>query len=373
MSFAETQLASVEPARLQVVSPEPADAGRDVLELCREALADGVDAAGARRIAVIVSDASRDEPREAMLTALREVLPWERVTLVVASGTHVGDDSVVPDGFRDRPIVVHDATALEHMTDLGVTAEGTRVRLQKVVAEADLVVVTGRLRPHYFAGFSGGVKGLFPGCAFAEDALRNHLLKADPSARLGRVDDNRCRLDMEAAAAKVPGRVVMLNVLCDIDGKAVAAASGDPVTAHRELCRRALPLFQVRAPRARVVVVADRPPVSRSLYQASKLLPPAGALLEDGGTVIVVAECDRGTGPLSRVNEGIYQLGVRRQLPERHRVVLVSELPPEVVRHTYARPAPSLSSALRDAGAESAVVVWRAGECIAVADACQRA
>jgi hypothetical protein len=126
-------------------------------------------------------------------------------------------------------------------------------------------------------------------------------------------------------------------------------------------------LVQVAAPRSRVVVVADRPPVTSSLYQASKLLPPAGSLLEDGGTVIVVAECGGGTGPLERVNEGIYQLGIRRQLPKKHRVVLVSTLPPDLVRRTYAEPAPSLQAALDRARAERAVVLWRAGECIAVA------
>ncbi len=372
-SFAETELAQIEPSRLVKRAPSPVAEAGDALALCRAALESPTGpsiaehGAGARRIAVIVSDASRDEPRAALLTALREVLPWERVTLVVASGTHTGDDSVVPPGFRDRPVVVHDARDESQTVDLGRTAEGTRVRLQKAVVEADLVVVTGRIRPHYFAGYSGGVKGLFPGCALAEDALANHQLKADPTARLGRVDDNRCRLDMEAAALKAPGLVAALNVLCDVEGNAVAAKSGDPVAAHRELCRLARALFEVRAPRARVVVVADRPPVTCSLYQASKLLPPAGSLLEPGGTVIVLAECDRGTGPLTRVNEGIYELGVRRQLPAQHRVVLVSKLAPEVVRRTYAQPAESLRDALDGAGAERAVVLWRAGECIAVA------
>ena len=36
----------------------------------------------------------------------------------------------------------------------------------------------------------------------------------------------------------------------------------------------------------RAVVSSDLPPVTDSLYQASKLLPPAGALLKDGGTAI---------------------------------------------------------------------------------------
>lgn len=67
------------------------------------------------------------------------------------------------------------------------------------------MITTGRIRPHYFAGFSGGAKGIFPGCGHAVDIRQNHLLKADPSARLGRLDDNRCRLDIEDAASRTRG------------------------------------------------------------------------------------------------------------------------------------------------------------------------
>ncbi len=344
--------------------------------MCREALSHPIGAPplgeladGARSIAIAISDASRDEPRAEMLEAIFEHIPRDRATLVVAAGTHRADDSVVPPAFRDLPCVVHDATRADRMTELGTTREGTRVRLLSEVCRADLVIATGRIRPHYFAGYSGGVKSVFPGCGFQRDILDNHLLKADSSSRLGRVDENRCRRDMEDAAGMLPGRLCILDVLDDCDGNPVAAAAGDPVLAHRALTAQARELFVVSAPRSPVVVVADRPPITSSLYQASKMLPPAGALLQDGGTVIMVAECDQGTGPLERVNEGIYKLGVSRQLPPGHRVVLVSELPASVAAQTYAEPAPDLGTALDDAlaraGASSAVLLWRAGECIA--------
>lgn len=375
-SFAERALATVDPRRWDRVAPPPAAGAPPLLELCRGAVGRSIEspplaelARAARRIVVIVSDASRDEPRAELLGAVLEQVAPERVTLVVASGTHAADASVIPERFRALPVQVHDAARLERCVDLGKTARGTRVRLLDTVVEADLVVATSRIRPHYFAGFSGGTKAVFPGVAYRDDALQNHELKADPSARLGRVDDNVCRLDMEEAALRLPGRLYVLNVLCDVEGSAVATAGGDPILAHRALLPRARELFTVRAPRSAVVVVADRPPVTRSLYQASKLLPPAGALLADGGSAIAVAECDQGTGPLERVNHGIYRLGVARQLPPGHRVVLVSELDPETVRQSYAEPASDLVAAL-DAelsrqGAGRATLLWRAGECIA--------
>jgi nickel-dependent lactate racemase len=374
--FAERALAAVDPARLLRLSPAPAASGRSLASLCRAALEKPVDspplaalAHGARSIAVIVSDATRDEPREAMLDAVFEHVPRARATLVVASGTHAADASVIPARYADLPVVVHDADAGDRLVDLGATARSTPVRLLAEVARAELVICASRVRPHYFAGFSGGTKGVFPGVADKQGALDNHRLKSEPSARLGRVEDNVCRLDMEEAALRLPKPPFVLNVLCDIDGNAVDAAAGHPIAAHRALLGSARELFTVEGPRSAVVVVADRPPVTRSLYQASKLLPPAGALLEDGGTVVVVAECDAGTGPLERVNEGIYRLGVARQLPARHRVLLVSKLAPDEARKSYAEPVSSLASALDEAlarhGQGRAVLLWRAGECIA--------
>lgn len=373
-SFAERALATVPAGRLRRYSLVPRPRGLELVSLCREALRSPVGSADiatlardAHRIAVIISDASRDEPREEMLSALFEVLPRERVTLVVAAGTHTATDAVVPLAHRDLPVVVHDGATIERCADVGVTRAGTRVRILREVAGADLVVVTGRVHPHYFAGYSGGVKGLFPGCAFRDDILQNHLMKADPSARLGQLDGNRCRADMEDAALRVNGTVVILNVLTDCDGNPQAAVSGHPVLAHRALAAEARELFLLRVPRAKVVVVADRPPVTRSLYQASKLLPPAGPILHDGGVLILVAECDEGIEPRERVNEGIYRLGVSRALPARHRVLLVSALPEAIVAKSYAEPMPTLAAALTAAGSgEDGVVpvVFRAGDAI---------
>jgi nickel-dependent lactate racemase len=374
-SFAERVLAELDPAALHWVTPSPARESVELLPACRRALAEPLGAPplaalarAARSIVVLLSDATRDEPRETMLEAIFEVVPRERTTLVVASGTHRASDDVIPAAYRDLPRVVHDGTRADRTTDLGKTSRGTRVRILSEVAEAELVIATGRIRPHYFAGWSGGLKSVFPGCALAEDVLVNHRLKADPSARLGRADDNVCRADMEAAALSVRGRVFLLNVLADVEGNAVAAEAGHPIEAHRALCRRARALFVVRAPRSPLVIVADRPPVSSSLYQASKLLPPAGAILEPGGTIVMVADCRQGVGPLERVNRGIYELGVRPQLPAGHRIVLVSELPDEVVSSTYAIPGGDvrhLLGGLSRAGRSRAVVLWRSGECVA--------
>lgn len=355
-----------------------------VLALARAALAAPIGsprlaslATASSRVVVLLSDATRDEPRMDLLAAIREELahvPDSRITLVVAGGTHAPRPAatVIDEASLARhPIVVHDGADLGSTVDLGETAEGTRVRVARVVAEADVVVSTGRIRPHYFAGFSGGAKSIFPGCAYAIDARQNHLFKGDPSARLGRLDDNRCRLDLEHAARRVRGATFLLNAVADLDGAYVSAFAGDLVAAHRAACEAARPLFVAAGPRARLVVTSDLPPVTDSLYQASKLLPPAGALLERFGTAVVLAACPEGIGPLETVNKGIYELGVRHHLPEGHRIRLVSDMAAAVVAESYATHAESLEAALEEAGFGASLtgvtIAWRAGELIAEA------
>lgn len=403
LCFAERQIAACGVALKRYVpgaqAQEPEPVARSLRELCADALANpvGTDtppiaelASGAERIVVILSDATRDEPRAEMLDALADVLPLERVALVIATGTHARAPLPLPDRFHDLPVVFNEGHVAERYDDVGFTSRGTHVRILKDVARADLVIGTGRLRPHYFAGYSGGAKAVFPGCALSEDILKNHLLKALPDSWLGNLDENPVRLDMEEAAQlmlgagdplssqrKSPPALAILNVAADIDGRYVAATSGHVVEAHRALVARAGGNFRAKVPRSRVVVVADRPPVSASLYQASKLLPPAAAMLEPNGVVIMVAECTDGTGPRERVNEGIYALGIRDKLPP-HRVVLVSELSEESVATTYAEHAPSLRAALDDAlrqtgqsgqgSAEEVPLLWRAGESVTESD-----
>jgi nickel-dependent lactate racemase len=309
------------------------------------------------RVVVIVSDASRDEPRAELFAAVRRalaVVPDDHLTLAVANGTHAPGPlerlGLPADVLRRHRVVNHDGRDAAAMVEMGRTSRGTRVRVNRCVAEADLVVTTGRVKPHYFAGYGGGAKGIFPGLGHESDVRQNHLLKADPDSALGRVDGNPCRDDLEEAIRRLGRDTYMLNVV-EVGGAVVGAVAGDVVLAHREGVALARPWCEVEAERADVVVVSAPLPVSSSLYQASKLVPPAGLLLREGGVVVVAAECPEGTGPLDVVNEKIFALGVRRYLPQRHALLLVSGLDEATVARTYATHAPSLEAALARARA----------------------
>jgi len=312
--------------------------------------------AAARRVTVLVPDDTRKDVARALLPLLLPRLAGVEVSIGVATGKH--PPSPGPPGAW-----IH-AAADPLLVTAGTTTRGTPVSYPRAVLEADLRIVLGEIRPHYFAGYAGGAKGLFPGVAGEEGIWINHQLKAAPGARLGVVDGNPCRADMEEAAA-LAGPSFLLNIIRGPDGRPIDAVAGDLVAAHREGVRRARSVFEVPvAHRAGVVLISDREPVTMNLYQACKLLPVAGAVLADGGTVILAAECAHGLGPVPVINEKIYRLGSVHSLPRRHRVILVSSRPEHEVKMTFAKYAPSISAALAGVDRKDLTIIPYGGDLV---------
>lgn len=304
------------------------------------------------RVTLIVSDASRNEPRARFLEALRRRLPDVRWTIAIATGTHgpsgVAGLGLPADLVASATIVDHDGHSERDLVSLGETPRGTPVRLHRCVVDTELVVATGCIRPHYFAGFGAGVKAIFPGLGAAREIRKNHELKREPGARAGIVDGNPCRADLEDAVALVPTPTFLLDGVCASDDSIQDAVAGDPVQAFRVGAERARPWFTVRAPRASLVIASDRLPVTSSLYQSAKIAAAVAPLVADNGRLVIVAECAEGIGPLDVVNEAILRIGVLPRLAPGVRLQLVSALPAERVRETLLEPLASVDDAVRD-------------------------
>lgn len=318
------------------------------------------------RVTLIVSDRTRDEPRAAFVDAVRARLPSVRLTVAIACGTHGASGGLAAIGLghlRDVAVVDHDGLDDAAMVDVGTTSRGTPVRVHRACVESDLVVATGVIRAHYFAGFGAGAKAIFPGLAATASARRNHEWKRDPAARGGAVDDNPCRLDLEEAAALAAPSAFLLDGVADRHDVVRAAVAGDVRAAFRAGAAVAGPWLRAGARPAGCVVVGDRAPVTRSLYQASKCLAAVTPWVRPGGRVVIVAPCEDGLGPVDVVNHGIYRLGIAPRLPPDHEVVLVSSLPPATVEASYARWAPDLAAAI--AGRDELLVVPLASKVIA--------
>jgi nickel-dependent lactate racemase len=371
---------------VQIVAPRPLPPPPDVRTLIEAALDDeaangaiagstGAPAsrvlaavAPGSRVTIIVSDPTRDEPRELFIAALRKRLPSNiQLTLAVATGTH-GPCNV--DALGLSAATLRDVTLINHnghraddddgLVEVGVTTRGTPIRVHRCVVESDLVIATGCIRPHYFAGFGAGIKAIFPGLGQATAIRINHRLKTEPNARAGVTVGNPCREDLEEAATLLATPKLLLNGVCGPDGLIHAAVAGDVVTAFRRGADLARPWFTVRARPSPLVIASDVLPVTASLYQTAKIAAAVAPLIEVDGTLVLAAECTDGTGPLETVNEAIFRIGVLPRLPSGTRIILVSSLDEKVVRQTLVEYSSTLDPFI--ASASRITVVPRASQ-----------
>ena len=345
---------------VQLVEPAPRPAPPPLADLLERALAP-TRIAG-RRITIIVSDPSRREPREDLVSAIRARVASSDVawTVAVATGTHgpcqLDQLGLSAASLRNATLVNHDGHRPENLVELGTTARGTPVRIHRCLLDADLVIATGCIRPHYFAGFGAGVKALFPGLGEATAIRINHRLKTEPLARAGIFVGNPCRDDLEEAFAMIPTPTLLLNGVCRPDDQIEDVVAGDPVEAFRRGATLAKDLFTVRAKASPVVIASDTLPITASLYQSAKIGAATAPLLAPNGTLVVVAECADGVEPIDTVNEAIFRIGVLPRLPSGARLVLVSGQPESTVRRTLLDYAPDVESILRSTSGPVTIV-----------------
>lgn len=307
-------------------------------------------------VALILDDPTRGMPKADMLRAVFDAMPdvpLEKLRVVVAYGKHEhkADWQLgLPPEWLGRVAVVHHDSRdpdqhkpLTHPDDPSLS-----FLVNRAVAEADVVVGLDAVRPHYFAGFTGGAKSVLPGCGGIESIKANHALRDHPRARLGITNGNAARENQEALAGLLR-KFVILNVVTDDAGRLAKAAYGHYINAHRALVPLARELGQVAASKADIVIAGASSPTAINFYQITKAVAPAGKLLKDGGTLILCGPCDDGLSDVETANKVIYEHTLKRYLPETHRCVLVSALSPEETERSFFDPAPSVHSAVRDA------------------------
>ncbi|MFZ5786361.1 MAG: lactate racemase domain-containing protein [Acidobacteriota bacterium] len=272
-------------------------------------------AAGRRRVVVLVPDATRRAFLPEVLPMILERLgrggvAASSVTVLVATGTHpaTAPDALaaligsVPEGVR---VVQHDSRDRAALTRAGVTPSGLEVRLHSAVLEADLVLAVSAVAHHYFAGFGGGPKLLFPGVAGYEEIQANHSRVIDlavhpprrhPACEPGVLEGNPVAEEIAAAAALRLPDLALLQV-AGADGRPAWMIAGTMERTFPLACDRARAWYEVEAgPFDRIVVAAGGFPSDNTLVQAHKALDAACRFAAPDAEVLFVASCDGGPG-----------------------------------------------------------------------------
>ena len=284
-------------------------------EIVRAAIENPIDSPRLRELAkgkkscvVIISDHTRPVPSKdilpEMFAELEAGAPGIAITLLVATGFHRPtttaelEAKLGPEIMSRVKIVLHDSRNADSNVKVGTLPSGAPCVIDKVAAEAELLVSEGFIEPHFFAGFSGGRKSVLPGVADQVTVLGNHCSKFidSPLARTGNLDGNPLHEDM-VAAAKMAKLAFIVNVVIDEAKRTVAAFAGDPFAAHRRGCDFLLGYAQVAPKPADIVITSNGgAPLDQNLYQCVKGMTAAEATCNPGGVIIDCVECADGHG-----------------------------------------------------------------------------
>lgn len=270
-------------------------------------------AKGKKNIVMISSDHTRPVPSHIitpiLLRHLREAAPDARIRILVATGFHrpsTREELVNKYGQKivdEEEIVMHISTDDASMVKIGQLPSGGECIINKVAAEADLLLSEGFIESHFFAGFSGGRKSVLPGIASYKTIMANHsgpFINSD-KARTGNLHHNPIHEDMVYAARKAK-LAFIVNVVLDEDKKIIGSFAGDMEAAHQKGCEFLQGLSRVKKIDCDIAISTNGGyPLDQNLYQAVKGMTAAEATNKEGGTIIMVAGCRDGHG-----GEGFY-------------------------------------------------------------------
>ncbi|OAI56375.1 hypothetical protein AYO49_00820 [Verrucomicrobiaceae bacterium SCGC AG-212-N21] len=261
-----------------------------------------------RGVCIVFTDITRATPNERIIPWILEYLqaaavPKVDITLLNSTGTHRGntpeelDSMLTPEVTWNYRVINHDCHAKEDLVEFGTTRDGTPALINRWLASAGLRIITGFIEPHFFAGFSGGPKGIMPGVAGLETVMSNHGARmiGDPRSVFGELDENPIWCEMRDIAQRV-GPSFLVNVTLN-DARAITGVfAGDLIKAHREGCEfvRSTAMQKVDAPFDIVITSNSGYPLDMNLYQGVKGMSAAARILKPGGLLILAAECSEG-------------------------------------------------------------------------------
>ncbi len=265
-------------------------------------------------IAVVVADKTR-------LCDYPTVLPWlteallargadpSRIVFYIAYGVHARQsdaESLAAYGptFADYRFIHHNSADPEQFVTQGQTSRGTPVRVRRDLLTAGLILTVGAISHHYFAGFGGGRKLLFPGLGEREAIFCNHRLFLDPSLRAlapgccpGQTEGNPLAEDLAEINRLLPP-YLSLHGLLDSQGRVADFRFGTSYDDFLAACREHDALYRAEVDAAYDLVLASAGgyPKDINFIQAHKAIDNAAAFVRDGGELILLAECADGVG-----------------------------------------------------------------------------
>lgn len=262
---------------------------------------------------VVVDDRTRPTPVSAILPRVMEELGQagikdEDISILIALGTHremteeeieqrVG--AAMARRFKVRNHSYHDPGMI---VAVGRTpTHDIPTAFNRLVVEADTVVLVGCIEAHEAAGFGGGYKVLMPGVSGPASVKATHDpgFQKPPRISLSGMPREQCRFRqaLDECGALLGPKVFMVNTVLD-PVRTVAVVAGDPLPAHAQGVGIYSRMAEVSLDRPADVVIAGAAPLDLELRLSMKACFNAACALEPGGLFITVSRAMEGLGDL---------------------------------------------------------------------------
>ena len=274
----------------------------------------------AKRVCLVVPDGTRTCPLPLILRACHSALAdrAKEVTVVIALGTHQGmtEDQLgrhlgypagdVESTYPGWSIRNHESWLPETFVHLGTIGAdrlavltGGRlpdttvdVRINRLVAEADVAIVVGPVFPHEVVGFSGGNKYFFPGVSGQELIDLSHWVGAliTSAEMIGTPGVTPVRALINEAATMIPAeRLALCLVVASGTDTLHAAAFGAPEDAWAACAAISAETHVNYLDRAYPRVLSIMPTKYLDIWTAAKGFYKLEPIVADGGELIIYA------------------------------------------------------------------------------------
>jgi len=301
---------------IEVLSPKVKKPLDDLTAAIDNALAHPIDQAPLEqwakpgdRVIIVSDDNTRLTPSDRIIPALLNRLnmagvPDEQIGCIMALGTHrymSEKEMIAKVGekvFKRIRVFNHEWQDSASLVDLGTSKQGTPMRVNRAVVDADVVIGLGAVVPHHIPGFSGSSKIIQPGVSGASTTAETHMLSCSEGGDsfLG-IADNLVRRDMDDMADRVGMRTIF-NVVMDSLGSVVGVFYGDMRGAFKAAIEMATDIYGIPFRETPDIVLANSFPCDLDFWQSHKSLYPAQRMVRPGGTIIVCTPAPEGISPV---------------------------------------------------------------------------
>jgi nickel-dependent lactate racemase len=196
-------------------------------------------------------------------------------------------------------IINHEYENEDALVNMGKTALGTPISVNKKVCEADFVIGVGNIVPHCYAGWAGGGKIIQPGVCGEKTTEMTHLLAAQLIRKewiAGNLN-NDVRQEIDAVALKA-GLKLIINTVLNQEDEISYLAIGSPIEAFKEGVKTAEKMYCQKVPGYADIVIVSSYPADIDYWQAEKALSYAMMGVKPGGTVIFITPCPERISPV---------------------------------------------------------------------------